>query len=497
MDKRYYVTTLPFARDLCEAINVGINNPPAPATQEPRADVEASPSKYSNYSEMASRKRLGKRMLKLLQPSLEAALKAEAEVCRTPYEPLRKELEGILEASVEARQPSASRIIVSHDGGITPGQSQDVDMADAPAESQIIVADHSEGEEDAEGEPDDAHLGEDNIEVSYYDEPTPKPNGLLSAAHSVSGDHEHKESTPHLTNGSTKPSNSPPSLPGASYTHLSANNNNNSKPNHAPGTGPLTPPQSNTGSASFTAGTAAGNPLITVTAANNNTSTHNPLTDGGILWYLADFQLRGTTAVDPDSDDDDLPDHLNDNEDGNHQGGAVQAGAGHNKQQLGAANHPSWTTNNGREAEVVRGVSEELTDMDEEALRDLEFDVDEEMTITIAGDGGDELSLLADGGDGGDGDGDGDLPDGEGDGGVDAGEVGGGEDADADGDGGGGGGHRGPNGGGVGMLAGARKVQVGGLSGSPRKRTRSEVAKAAVNGGRLLRKGVRSSARRK
>jgi NuA3 HAT complex component NTO1 len=305
MDRRYYVTTLPFARDLCQAINAGINNPLAPATQEPRVDVEASPSKYSNYSETASRKRLGKRMLKLLQPYLEAALKAEAEVCRTAYEPLQNELEGILEASVEPRQPPVSSIIVSRDEGITPGHSQEIDMADAPVEGQIIVADHSEGEEDAEGELDDAmdgtQPGEDNIEVSYYDEPTPKPSGVFSAAHSVSGEQEHEDSTPHLTNGSTKPSNSPPSLPGASYTHLSAHN---SKPNnHPPGAGPLTPPQSNTGSASFTAA-ATTNPLITVTAANNNSNTHNPLTDGGILWYLADFQLRGTTAVDPDSDSD-------------------------------------------------------------------------------------------------------------------------------------------------------------------------------------------------
>src|SRR5690606_11540513 len=45
---------------------------------------------------------------------------------------------------------------------------------------------------------------------------------------------------------------------------------------------------------------------------------------------------------------------------------------------------PQWP--NGRQA--LRSLSEELTDMDEEALRDLEFDVDEEMTITIPGYGG-------------------------------------------------------------------------------------------------------------
>jgi NuA3 HAT complex component NTO1 len=497
MDRRYYVTTLPFTQDLCKAISAGIDNPPASLVPDSEP-VEASPSKHHNYADAGARRRLGKRILKLLQPFLEAALKAEAEILDQPYDVLHKELEGMLEASVQVRRLPVASIMVSSDEDTAAGQSQDVDMADAPVEGQIIVADHSEGEADAEGEPDDIMNGaepeEDNIEVGGYhghgehDGAISKPNGLLSAAHSVAGE-PHKESTPHLTNGfMTKPSNSPPSLPDVGYSHqLPGATTTNPQP--------LTPPRSNTGSAaSFIAQTLPATTTTTTTTKptlalngtgldgtsassshpnnNNHTNHHsnsnsnNFLTQGGIPWYLDGFELRGTSAA-----------------------------------------QAQWTP--GRDA--LRGLSEELTDMDEEALRDLEFDVDEEMTITIAGEGeGDEAGDEA--GEGAPSS----LSDGlelnqdhhqNGGGGLELVNGAGGERA-AVGDGGGGGGvaaaAAAANMSGasvsakkaVGMAAVAAATAAA-ASGSPRKRTRSEVAAAAVAGGRLLRKGVRSSARKK
>jgi NuA3 HAT complex component NTO1 len=543
MDKLYYVTTIPFARDLCQAIHVGINTTPAPASQGSRTEpVEASPSKYNNFAEVGARKRLGKRILKLLQPYLEATLKNETEITRQEYEPLHKVLEAMLEASVEVRPQPATSITVSD---AAPSQSQDIDMADAPAEGQIIVADHSEGEEDAEGEPDDA-----NIDVGGYaeqeneqDDQTPKPNGLLSAAQSVAGEM-------HFTNGfgNAKPSPSPPSLPGASYVHL----DHHHPGNNTAGAGPLTPPRSNTGSASaasFTTTTTLlpnnnNPPTITVTNTNSSTgipatattgpvsATHNPLTDGGILWYLKDFELIGTTCVDPDGDI----------------GGDGEVGG------VGKG----WT--NGREA-ALRSLSEELTDLDEEALRDLGRGVTVDATgeSVEGGDadaaGEDDADAVGEEDDRGEGVGENE----EGEGGVEGGGEGedeeGAEDAegemdvdvDVDGEGevddvdgdademtitfaGDGDGDRPSssssshlnggtahpntaagtgragtqlNGGGVAV---SKKVQTvvttsaGSGGSSPRKRTRSEVAAAAAARGRgrfSLRKGVRSSARRK
>ncbi|EAQ89137.1 hypothetical protein CHGG_05756 [Chaetomium globosum CBS 148.51] len=132
MDRRYYVTTLPFTQELCQAISAGIEKGPTSSAPDSEP-VEASPSKHHNYAEVGARRRLGKRILKLLQP----------------------ELEGMLEASIQVRRQPIASITVSSDEDTAAGQSQDVDMADAPVEGQIIVADHSEGEADAEGEPDD------------------------------------------------------------------------------------------------------------------------------------------------------------------------------------------------------------------------------------------------------------------------------------------------------------------------------------------------------
>ena len=159
--------------------------------------------------------------------------------------------------------------------------------------------------------------------------------------------------------------------------------------------------------------------------------------------------------------------------------------------------------------------------MDEEALRDLEFDVDEEKTITIAGDGvlggGGEEEMDVDGDVDGkelgeeedvemDGEGEEDLDvDAEGD----EEEELDGEEMDAEGEEMDGEGEvdveeeaAGEGGEQRRVVVAARKLGVGSEGEAGRKRTRSEVAAAAAEtggvGGRVaLRRGVRSSARRR
>ncbi|KAK0748699.1 hypothetical protein B0T21DRAFT_344328 [Apiosordaria backusii] len=326
LDQRFYTTTLHFATDLCQAIHVGINTPPTTtSTEELRTvSIDASPVKNGGYSDAKDRRRIGKRMLKSLQPLLEAALQAEAEICKKPLEGLQAELEAVIEASTELRQPGpTATITVSGDGSTAPGLSQDVDMTDAPVEGQIIVADQSDADDDdvdADGDLDEPmegteHVGDGSIEVkSDEHDDGAETNGALSSTHSVVAE-EHNDTQrtdiPRiLTNGIPKESNSPPSLAG--YNPAS----NPQPQNHS---GPLSPPQSN---GSF----------------GLNQPGHNVLSDGGIPWYLEDFELQGTSAVEK-----------------------------------------QWA---GREA--VRSLSEELTDMDDEALNNLEFDVDDENTITAS-----------------------------------------------------------------------------------------------------------------
>jgi len=323
LDRRLYTTTLQFSHDLCRAINSGINAGANKATDEARMELEMSPSKQRD-KEVKERRKIGKRVLRLLQPQLEAALKAEADICSLPLEGLKKELEDLLHNSLDPRQAT---INVSQEDDAAPSQSQDVEMADA---GQIIVADGSvDGETaDAGSHADHDRMDVDdasqsgNIEVNTSEDRddtasaiSKQVNGAISSAASVADEQaggqansDDKEKQLQLPNGISKDSVSPPSLPG--YGGLSLHK---LQPlNHS---GPLTPPQSN--------GSLGRDPV-------------NVLTDGGVASHLKGFKIKGTSAVEEE-----------------------------------------WA---GRDA----ALSEELTDMDDEALKDLEHDVDGDDTITAS-----------------------------------------------------------------------------------------------------------------
>ncbi|KAJ4292296.1 hypothetical protein N0V88_005928 [Collariella sp. IMI 366227] len=499
LDKRFYATTLHFAHDLCQAINVGINN--ASNAQEPRFEpVDVSPSKHSNFSETGARRRLGKRILKLLQPYLETALRVEADICRKPLDGLQKELEGMIEASLEVRQPLAPSITVSHEDGIAPHQNQDIDMADAPVEGQIIVADHSaddadadadadaDGDLDAEGELDDEVMT-DNIEVggggSY--------NGSFSsAAHSISGDHHNHltlKDTSHLflPNGFHKPQPSstsplPPwrELPNNAHPNSSSSNNSGAGP--AAGNG-----NSSFGllPAAYNTNTTKNQPASTQPATVAAEASENVLTDGGVLWYLNGEDEN----EDEEEEEEDEEEDETEEEKAEVEPDVVEEGPGNDEDKEGEEDAEADAEGEGNadgepassREPIPRGLSEELTDMDDEVLRDLGVDV------LVDGDGTDKE-------DGGTitiphtNDDDNNAVDGE-------------EATDAGGD---------INGAeklvpvAVKKAVAAAPVQTpqGGEE-VPRKRTRAEVAaqaaaaKAAQAARFSLRKGVRSSARRK
>lgn len=301
LDARFYTTTLAFAHDLCEVINVGINGPSRSAAAR---SIDASPTKHSTYSEARDRKRLGKRILKAVQQQLESALRAEADITSKPLDTLLKELDGMIEASLELRQLSS---LASH-GEVAAEASQDVIMVDAPSDHQITVADGVNGEDkDDSGDPmdveEDAASKTDNIKVKTASpQKGAKVNGTTPSGDLEADGAVQKPDMP-VTNG-VDAADTPPGTNG--YVPVS-------NPAQA---GPLTPPQSN--------GSLGRGPTDT-------------LTEGGIPWYLKPFDIEGTTAVEE-----------------------------------------QWA---GRDA--LRALSEELTDMDDDELNDLEFNV-EDSTITAS-----------------------------------------------------------------------------------------------------------------
>ncbi|OLN94015.1 Mst2 complex subunit nto1 [Colletotrichum chlorophyti] len=307
LETRFYTNTLVFTHDLCEIINVGINTEPQDLDGATQGGAH-SPVKQ-NFHDPRQRKALGKRILKAVQPQLEIALKTEAEITHKPLDTLTKEFEGMLEASIEFRQPS---ITVSRvEESIEP--SHDTIMVDADATNEQITVAHDEKTEevpaptademdvDAEGEEDD----EGNIEVNTST--LDKPNNMHSSNSSVAG-HEGNGKAAERTEAPLAPTLQPSDTPPDTNGYVSV-----TRPSQP---APPTPPQSNG---------SLGNESI------------DPLSEGGVPWYFQEFKPKGTTIVEE-----------------------------------------QWT---GREA--LRSLSEDLTDMDDQELEGLAFDV-EDSTITAS-----------------------------------------------------------------------------------------------------------------
>ncbi len=235
----------------------------------------------------------------------------------------------MLEASLEVRQPT---ITVSRRDGVA-GENQDVEMLDAPAEGQIIVRNLNE-DADAEGEPDmqSAVDGDTGTDADADAEGEIDDQMMLDTPQAAVDGAEQC-----LTPAPTKASRPvvplrlrPPSLEKVPTAKPREQARQQSK-------GLLSSPPALNGYGAALHPAHSG-PL---TPPQSNGSLGRGQTDvlseGGLPWYLKGFELKGTTAVEE-----------------------------------------QWA---GRDA--VRSLSEELTDMDEEALKDLEFDVDDE-TITAS-----------------------------------------------------------------------------------------------------------------
>ena len=236
-----------FAIDLCNIIGDGIATTPEP---QPSTDtIQTEPHDTSlaknTFSDIRERRKLGKRILKAVQPFLETALRVESEISQKPFESLQKELETTIDRSVEARRPPTA---TNQDKPVDPSdEANDTIMVDA--ELQITVkADSTEA-----GDAMDTTSDGGNIEVS-----TNIDVDTSELAKAEAG--ETQESLPNTVQSS----DTPPDTDG--YV---------SKPQLAQ-SGPPTPPQSN--------GSLGQEPS-------------DPLTDGGVLWYFKGLDPQGTSVL--------------------------------------------------------------------------------------------------------------------------------------------------------------------------------------------------------
>ncbi|KAK8056555.1 hypothetical protein PG993_001782, partial [Apiospora rasikravindrae] len=295
VEERHYTTTLAFAHDLCEVINVGINTEPEPEPQVPVIiDSVVAPQTKSDFSDHRDRKKLGKRILKLVQPQLEAALRLETEITHKPVENLKQELEGMIEASLELRQNLAS--------ATTEGE----------ASQDVIMADVDMGEAEGERNPEEGNI---EVNTSGLEESEDAKADATASGPSATEENEDEDENDEVVSDKE----AAPRTDGVKALDTPPSTNGYVAEPHPVQSGPPTPPQSN---------------------GSLGRDHANILADGGVPWYLKGFEPEGTSAL-----------------------------------------QEQWP---GKEA--IRGLSEELTEMDEDELKGLgvDFSMDDDIDTPSA-----------------------------------------------------------------------------------------------------------------
>lgn len=263
VEQRLYAKALAFAQELGDVIHEGIVRIPdsaEPSDQRFEAS-DNNPSAKGPFGDIRERRKLGKRILKAVQPQLETALRVESEITNKPFETLQKELEAKIEASLDAQQ--------SVTVGSREGQGDDelgTIMVDASAPSEIRVQTESMADQETEEAIKEDAMDTDGAESGNIEVNT---SGLGIINGDGSGD---VEMTDDADTAVTRPANGV----GPSQTPPESNGYGPS-PRRGTGTqnGPPTPPQSN---GSF--GKDA-----------------DPLADGGVFWYFKASQPQGTSIL--------------------------------------------------------------------------------------------------------------------------------------------------------------------------------------------------------
>lgn len=285
VQNRFYTTTMAFVQDLGNIFHTGIVTQPAPDPEEPIAAELKRPV----VLDIKERRRLAKRIIRAVQPQLHLAANAEADICAKPSESLISELDQLLEACVQFTGDTARSI------GDTASQADvDVHMSNG---LELTNGDttHEEGKLAESARTVDVEM--QDVELAGEEEGNPSlTNGTTETGVT---DTILAEVDPNVSQASSD------LLHGTKSNKPSDRNGNTSISETA---NPPTPPLSN---------------------GDAGTDRNDVLTQGGVPWYLKEFNPEGTSI-----------------------------------------SQEKW---NGRDA--VARLSEDLSDMDDEALNGLGADV--------------------------------------------------------------------------------------------------------------------------
>lgn len=281
-----------FSADLAHIFTNEIGVQPAEDTAELQMQMGGRAPELS--LDQREKRKLAKRIIKSIQPSLEDAIRKESELSGRPFEKELKELDAIFESGVLSRRVS---VIEATDLEFHNGDASANDTLDAEAADQLSVT--------------KAHSPEDSL-VLKKDDDVPMPDADSQENVPFTNDETGKKQTD--SNGiiTAAPSHEPSSNGDApadvsgmateSAGHDLVKKDNGPRTRVIGPNNPLTPPLSSQGD-----------------------RQQGPLAQGGIQWYMQPFDPIGTTI-----------------------------------------HEERWT---GRD--VMRGMSEELSELDEDELEGL------------------------------------------------------------------------------------------------------------------------------
>lgn len=173
LNERFYPSVAAFSADLASLFTSEIGVEPAGDTAELQAQISGRAPELS--LEQREKRKLAKRIIKVIQPSLEDAIRKESELNRKPFEKELKELDVILDHSVMSRngdsvEPEGDTELTGQIDAME-GVEETVPTTEAPSEVQATAG---EQHLEASGH-EELPLAEDIVKSAapYYRHPTP------------------------------------------------------------------------------------------------------------------------------------------------------------------------------------------------------------------------------------------------------------------------------------------------------------------------------------
>jgi len=295
VDARYYVETMTLAEDLAVIFKNGIEavgeNMPGELTV---SCEEYNASLKQAIYEVKDRKKLAKRIVKAIQPQLEAAIRAEADLVQKSPEQMVADMEAVLEGCIdvspEALLGPAKQDTVADQEAVDHFMEGVEVAADDNADINQQITVEAEAADSAAAQSKDVDMLDEDAPGEEVDD-----GDVLTPIVSVADEVAEANSNRATAQLKSKQSEQPPNDTQISDTPPGSNGYDITSPiSHQP-PHPPTPPVSNP-----SAGSTVSQDLASTSVSQPaEPSSGNFLTEGGKPWYLKYYDPETRTLVEP------------------------------------------------------------------------------------------------------------------------------------------------------------------------------------------------------